>query len=342
MSTIDEAITAKTPLGSDLAAGVESLSLDQEITFTLYRRLILPLDNYAFWVKADMISTSAIYNQMALNRVTFNAMPKVLVDAQTFTVEGSLHYATDTRQEEAESYAANRVVFTSLKEVQNLNLIAPGTLWIGEFQGLRFAFSSRGSFYKQADLYHYVGFAVYADMATQIIDAPIVGFDRRLVVSNSLPAWLALNSYFPVYGFGNPGVTLYPSFLVPDNISPPFAAVHIDPVGTTALAAAPLIAKDGSHSQLCSDRVRLTLWGLRNFNAMDFIDCVYQYLTDAGVLGLMNMPVVRDEKRTQNELLTIAQKKTVDIDVSYNQGTMRDLARQQILDVIPNFIIGTA
>ena len=162
------------------------------------------------------------------------------------------------------------------------------------------------------------------------------------MVSNSLPAWLALNSYFPVYGFANPGVTLYPSFLVPDNISPPFAAVHIDPVGTTALASAPLIAKDGSHSQLCSDRVRLTLWGLRNFNAMDFIDCVYQYLSDAGVMGLMNMPVVRDEKRTQNELLTIAQKKTVDIDVSYQQGTMRDLARQQILDVIPNFIIGTA
>jgi hypothetical protein len=338
MSTADEAAFAKSPLASDLAAGVDSISSFQEITFTLYKQLILPLDGYRFWVKADIISPSALYNSLLFNRVAFNAVPKITAQASTLTVKGSLHYATDTRQEEAETYAANRVVLTSEEEVQDLSAVAPGMLWIGEFDGLRFAFSSRSSFYKQADLFHYVGFAVYADMATQIIDSP-TSFSRSQIVSNSLPAWLALNSYFPPYGISNPGIALYPSFLVPDNIVPPFASVHVQPDGTRALASAPRLSSNLSHSQLCADRVRVTLWGTRNASAADFVDAVYQYSTDVGVIGIMNMPVPRDEKRTQAELMTIAQKKVVDYEVSYNQNAMRDVARQLITTVIPNFYI---
>lgn len=343
MATAEEAVQAKDPLASALAAGVEVLSNVQTITFTRYHRLILPLDGYAFWVKASLISPSAVYNRMLLNRFGYNSMPKVLVEALTFDVEGSLHYASETRQDETHNYATNRVVFTSLQEIQDLNEIAPDELWLGEFDGLRFAFSSRSSFYRQADLFHYVGFAVYSDMATQIIDSPI-GFSRAQIVSNSLPAWLALNSYFPPYGFGNPGIALYPSHLVPDNIKPPFAAVHIIPEGTRALAGAPLLASDGSHSQLCADRVRVTLWGLDNARAMDFMDCFYQYSADVGVLGIMNsavgIPVVRDDKRIQPELLTLSQKKTVDFEVSYQQSAMRNVARQLLLEAIPTFIIG--
>jgi hypothetical protein len=339
MATAEEAVSAKDPLASALAAGVEVLSNVQTITFTRYHRLILPLDGFAFWVKASIISPSAIYNRMLLNRFGYNAMPKVLTEAPTFDVEGSLHYSSETRQDEPNTYAANRVVFTSLTEVQDLSEVAPDQLWIGEFDGLRFAFSSRSSFYRQADLFHYVGFAVYSDMATQIIDSPI-GFSRAQIVSNSLPAWLAINSYFPPYGFGNPGFPLFPSHLVPDNLKPPFAAVHIVPEGTRALGGAPVIATDGSHSQLCADKVRVTLWGLSNDRAMDFMDCFYQYSADVGVLGVMNMPVPRDDKRVQPELLTLSQKKTVDFDVSYNQSTMRNIARQLITAAIPTFIIG--
>ena len=334
----EEAGFAKNPLASDLAAGVDAISFNQVITFTRYRRLVLPIDGTLFWVKETLISPSAIYNQMLFNKVAFNAMPKVLETAPTFDAKGSLHYSSDLRQEESETYAANRVVFTAEEEVQNLNDIGPEELWIAEFDGINFAFSSRSSFYRQADLFHYVGFAVYADMATQVIDS-FVGFSQKQVVSNSLPAWLMLNSYFPPYGFGNPGITLYPSFLVPTNITPPFAAVHIDPNGTRALAAAPTIdPKTSSHVQLATDRVRVTLWGTRNFSSMDFIDMVYQFSTDyPGAFGIMNMPIVRDEKRTQTELVTIAQKKTIDYECSYLQNSMRNIAQQVIRQVIPSF-----
>lgn len=342
MTTVDESVLAKTPLGSDLAAGVEMLSLSQEIVFTKYIRLVLPLDGYVFWVKANLVGPSAIYNKLRLNKAAYNQPPRTTVEAATKIVKGSLHYQTDTRQEEQEDYAANRVIFTALSEVEDLNAIDPQVLWLAEFDGIRFAFSSRGRFYRQADLYHYVGMAVYADMEPQIID-DLSGFDSRsVVVSNSLPAWLALNAYTPIYGYQLGGLTLFPSFLSPQNEPPPFGTVHIIPESTQALASAPSLSRRSTHTQLCSDRVRITLWGARNFNALDFMDAVNQYSLDTDAIGIMNVPTVRDEKREQSELGTIAMKKTVEFEVSYLQTRMNDVARKLILSSVVDFRIAAA
>ena len=339
MSTVEEAVGADTPLGSDLGEGVKTLALNQVIIFTKYVRLVLPLDGYVFWVKADLLGPSALFNKAGFNRVGYNQMPKTLVSAATCDATGSLHYATDIRQEEPETYAANRMVFTSLQEVKNLNFIAPDELWIGCFGDLKFAFSSRSSFYKQANLWHYVGFAVYPDMEPQIVDS-LSGFNANdVIVSNSLPAWLALNGYEPVYGFGNPSLMLFPSFLTPQNEPPPFAAVHVFPETTRALAAAPALTPNSSHFQLCAERVRITLWGTRNKEALDFIDCVNQYSLDTKAFGLMNSPVPQDEKRTQAEMATIAMKKTIIFEISYHQARINDVARQLILNVNPNFYV---
>lgn len=340
MAELDEAVNAKDPLASDLAAGLESLDLNQTIIFTRYIRLVLPLDGFVFWVKAAIAGPSALVGSALPNKVAPNQSPKIMTLAPTFTAKGSMHYSSEVRQEAAEFYAAHRMVFTAEEPVNDLAAIAPNTLWIGEFDGKRFAFSARSSFYRQADLYHYTGFAVYPDMETQIIDAPF-GFDsRNVVVSNSLPAWLALASYRPPYAFWNPPPTLYPSFLMPENLAPPFGAVDIPPEGTKALASAPTITRrTQSHFQLCSDTVRITLWGLRNFNALDFVDCVNQYSVDTAAIGIMNIPVMRDEKRTQSELGTIAMKKTIEYEISYHQARMNDIARKLITSAIPNFFI---
>lgn len=338
----DEALGARTPMGADLAQGVQTLALDQEITFTRYNKLILPLDGYVFWIKAALMTASAAPNAAMPNKVAPNKFFHLLKNqAPTQVATGSLHYASDVRQEEAETYAANKVIFTSTEKVDALHAIAPNQLWIGEFEGLRFAFSSLSPFYQQADLWHYVGFAVYPDMATQIIDTPI-GFDQRhVVVSNSLPAWLALNSYEPIYGIGNPGIPLFPSFLSPLNESPPFATIHVAPESTRALASAPTLLQDYSHEQLASEIVRITLWGTRNFNAQDFVDFVYQYSDDTDAFGIMNMPIIRDEKRTQSEMQTIAMKKAVEFEISYLQRRVRNIARQIIEEASVTFRFGS-
>lgn len=329
MPSVTEAGAFGSQLDAALKAGLRSIDRAERITFTLYRRWVLPADGYIFWVNTG----------------------------QTVTVPGSLHYGVDKRQNEDETVAVNRVVFTSEQEVQEFNAIAPGTMWVGELgeaagsagtavQGISdltpspvlFAFSSRDLFYQKADIYHYVGTAVLPPMLSQIISNPSDA-PTAPIVSDSLPVWLALQSYAPVWlAPYNPGIALFPSYAVPENIAPPYGVVHIEPTEIKALQSAPFWdATTTSHYQLSSESVRVTLYGCGNNSALDFLDLVLQYSRDTDAIGIMNMPVVRDEKRTQVELGILAQKKTIQFDVSYVQTRVNDIARQLITNAVATF-----
>lgn len=340
VSVTEAAAFQGTPMSADLKAGVENISVSQTVTFKKYKRLILPLDGYLFWVKASLVRPGAVFNSAPLNSDAFNSKPKAtqapVTEVPDLKVKGSLHYSTDTRQEESENYAANHIVFTAESAVQDLNQIAPDELYIAEFQGVRFAFSSRGSFYKQADLFHYTGFAVYADMTTQVVDDVTQFNQRQLIVSNSLPIWLAFARQQPFYGFASP-VQLFPSFLTPPNLLPPYGAVHIPPEATSAIGGAPKLSPRLSSTLLNQDQVRITLYGLNNDVAWDFLQAVLQYSLDYDLIGIMNQPTVRDDKRTQSELGTLAMKKLIDFQVSYYQERTRNLAHQLIKEAIVDY-----
>lgn len=343
MTAIDEALGPKgqgTPLSAALAAGLKTISLNAEVTFTKYLRLVLPLDGYLFWVRADLLSPSAKYATTVFQGAQFNQPQAVDEAAATFKARGSLHYSTFVEQREDATQAINKVIFTSLDPTEDLNAIRSGTLLIGEFEGLKFAFSQRRGFYTQANLQHYVGEAVYPDMETQLVDDPSQFDAKSVVVSNSLPIWLGMNDFqaLPYLPFSNPSLPLYPSFVVPDDIRPPYAAVHVIPDSTTALVNAPTLGPTFSHQQLTTERVRVTLYGLRNYSALDFLDFVGQYSVMTATMGIMNSPVPRDEKRTQSELGTIAMKKSFDFEVNYYQQTARNVARQLVASAVPTYV----
>jgi hypothetical protein len=324
-----EAALAKGPLAAPLAAGVEQISQNQEITFTRYVKVILPADGFVFWVRSGLLGPSALVNASAANESGPNQSAP-LGEIETRTVKGSLHYSTDQVQREDETYGLNKVVFTSLEKIDEFNEVSPQVMWLGTWQGIRFSFSMRGMFYQQADLHHYIGEAVIPAISSQIID-DIAGFDTiRPVVSNSLPIWLTLNAIMPVY----------PSFLVDENIVPPFASIHIDPSRTTALQAVPYLDSQSSHWQLASDHVRVTIYGLRNASALDYLDYVLGFMRNSEAMGLQNMPIVRDEKRTQDELTVLAMKKTIEFQVDYHQHSAREIGRKFILSCIPTLTFG--
>jgi hypothetical protein len=163
-----------------------------------------------------------------------------------------------------------------------------------------------------------------------------------VVVSNSLPLWLAMDQMTPPFPYPA-GQTwlLYPSFLVPNDITPPYGVVHIYPENTEPMTLAPLVTSTGSVYQYAKDRVRVTLIGLRNFNAWDFIQYVAALAEQFDApFGIMNTPIPRDEKRNQDELSALAMKKTMVYEINYYQSRMRDIAQQLILSVIPSFIVG--
>lgn len=308
MPAVDE--TNLTDLAAPLFAGVEQISRDQAVTFTLYRKRVFPADQFVYWVNAALVDDPPVET--------------------TISVKGSLHRTANETQAEDGTYAVNRVVFTSEQQVDSFNDIAPLDMWLGAFDEVRFTFNSiLTQRYVQAGLFHYVGDAVYPALETQIIDTPEQLAALETVVSNSLPLWLTLTM--------GDTIAVYPSYLVPDNIRPPYIAVHIFPENTAAIQSAPRVDETSSRWQLAQDKVRVTMYGLNNKQALAWIDYVAAYSLDSDALGLMNMPVPRDEKRIQTELSVIAQKKTVEFDVNYYQAAVYAIARVYILSCMASF-----
>ena len=308
-----------------LGAGIELLSASETVTFGKYTRYILPFDNFVFWVSSAVTNPTDTTNSIV--------------------AKGSLHVSKSKVQDGTESYSLNKVIFTTTQALhEEFNVIGADTIYIGSVVNpnngatIRFAFSDQGAFFEQAGLHHYSGDAIYPPMASQIID-DVAAFDSLTpVASNSIAIWLSLNSYSPPYpGFKMPpGLTLYPSFLVPANIQPPYGVVHIPPEATEAIGQ-PTFDRTLGHWQLSKDRVRVTLYGCNHRATSDFLDFVLQYSEDTSNIGMMNIPIPRDEKFKQNELSILAQKKTLDFDVSYQQATLRNVARQMIEKAIVGY-----
>lgn len=330
MASATEAAQAKPQLGAGLAQGVETLSGNEEVTFTLYVKLVLPLDGYVFWVNASLLTDSALYNASQYNALLYNNYPEG-VPARQITAKGSFHVSQEMHQLADRTTVYNHIIFTSLQSIQDFNLINPQFLYIANYQGYKYAFSRRENFYKQADLYHYRGDALYSIMSTQVIDT-MTGFDTEsVIVSNSLPIWLSLNQFFP----------MYPSYLVEQNLPPVYASVDIDPRQTAALQDVMLLDPKSNPWQLTKDTVKIELFGVRNHDALNFVQYVLDYMRNNDTMGLMNMPIMQDEKVTQPEMGIIAQKKIITFEVSYYQNTVNDIARQLIEHAFISLTEGT-
>lgn len=307
MSLINEKTDVST-LQTALKAGVDNLTRDGALTFTQYTRTVLPLDGYVFWVAGS--------NQI--------------------TVKGSLHVGVERHQDEDQTIGVNSVIFTAESEVNEFNDIQPGTMWIGSVtapggQAIEVAFSRRGPFFQQSNLFHYAGFAVYPPLKTQIISSA-AQLPSEPIVNNSLPIWLALTQYAPVF----------PSYLVDENIVPPYITVHIEPGRTRPLQqfmdypwSTTNPNPDGTYNlasdQLVADHVKLTLYGFDNQTSLQYQSYLLQYSRmNPDTVGFMSSPVLNDAKRTQAEIAAIAMKKTLEFDCSYYQSTADAVAQRLI------------
>lgn len=323
MPLIDELGGPEAGLADALAADLADVSQQREVVFFQYSRRVLPLDGFVFWLRVGM----------------FKAM-------------GMLHHSADRSQNEDDSATSDAVIFTTTSPIAKLNEIAPETLTVGEVEGVKYAFRTHGWFAAQAGLWHYTGSSLISPFATQLIDNPAQLNPKRLIVSDSMPAWLSLIDYTPPWLVPtNPLLPLFPSYAVPANLLPPYVSVHIEPENIRAIQAVPLLRPvqlplldgfgqpvlDGNgnpvtftgtrHTQLAQERVRCTLYGCDNDTALAFLDTVLDYSRNIDIIGLMNMPVVRDGKRNWIEGNIIAQQKFIDFEISYLQHRVIQIAQ---------------
>ncbi|EDV6157460.1 hypothetical protein AA440_004296 [Salmonella enterica subsp. enterica] len=302
--------TAKTELNATLTQGIDDLSSFQVVTFTKYIRKVLPLDGFVFWVKASVLSSAP------------DSEP------DTVNVKGYLHLTTESIQDDEQLYDRNVVTFTAQADIDPFNDIGSDVLYIGEFFGIQFSFSRRTGLNEPANLYHYSGEAIFPYMRSQIINSADDIDLADVVVSNSLPIWLSLSQFMP----------MYPGMLSVQNLVPPYATVKCGE--PSPVAGAFCLDEKQNQYQLVSEDVTITVTGLRNAAVEDFLRYVQDYtLSDKAEMGVMNIPVIQDERITQNELNIIAMRKKVKFKVNYYQQRMRNVARRLITSAIPSIYV---
>ena len=305
MSILSESLLAPQGLQAVLDAGLETLSNQQTVTFTQYTKSVLSTDGYVFWVKS----------------------------ATTQNYVGSLHQVIEQHQDEDQIISINKIIFTSEQEITQFNTISPTTLWVGSWttdgNTLQVVFNETAAIYRQAGLWHYSGDAVYPALQSQLINS-ITDLPTGPIVSNSLPIWLTQNSYAPVY----------PSYLIPENLVPPYITVHIEPGDTKPLEQFPAYntpVNTGSNlytlssTQLMTDVVQLTLYGFTNQKAIQYLNSLFDYSLNTDNIGFCNSPSINDGKRKQTEIAALAMQKKITIVASYYQSTVDAVARRYIL-----------
>ncbi|MBE8631415.1 hypothetical protein [Salmonella enterica] len=310
MPSLSELSQAKTELNASLVQGLDDISRSASVTFTKYVRKVLPLDGFVFWVKASVLADDPD------------------TEPDTKEVKGYLHLTTESIQDEEQLYDKNVVTFTAQADIDPFNDIGSEVLYIGEFYGIQFAFSRRSGLNEPADIYHYTGHAIYPHMMSQIINSADDIDLADVVVSNSLPIWLSLSHFMP----------MYPAMLSVQNLAPPYATVKCGE--PSPVAGAFCLDEKQNQYQLVSEDVTLTVTGLRNAAVEDFLRYVQDYtLSDKAEMGVMNIPVIQDERVTQNELNIIAMRKKVKFKVNYYQQRMRNVARRLITSAIPSIYV---
>jgi len=306
--------TSESQMASALKQGYTQLSANETITLEKYVRFILPLDGYVFWIKASQL----VYPYPPGTQTVTNA-------PNTITVQGSFHYSSTQVQKSDNSTGIQDVILTTDYELVDFDTLQPSEMYIGLYASFRFGFSKQGNYYQQSNLWHLRGQAIYPYMETQIVDDLSTFDTSSVIVSNSLPIWLAMNAYAPVY----------PSFLVPENLTPPYIVAMIEPSETKSLQPIPWVNTEGIW-QLAKDKVHLIIYGMRNEEVQNYVQYIIQQSLYPGLFGILQAGFsVQDEKVLQSELNVIAEQKRITLDISYNQHSLYLYAIKYIQDVLP-------
>jgi hypothetical protein len=329
MTFLSESQTKQTALAGALSAGLDNIRYGQEIAFTPYIRLVLPIDGFVFWVRYDQVGAETLKDAGLLDE-----------GAQPITVDCDIHMATSTDQSEDENIDVSNVVVTTKQEVRPFHDAIVTVMWLAESEGVRFAINSRKSFSQQANVFHYVGKTIYPAMMTQIIDDASQFNLRELVLSNSTALWLFIASdihravWLPGFTF-----PLFPKYLIPDNLDPPYGVVSPLEGTIRGINLAPTYSLTFSRDHFVEEEVDIILYGCPHRIAADFVDSVLGYTLAETTFGIQNTPTIKDEPRQQTELSVLAQKKRINFKINFHQRVLRDMAIRLITKCVPNITL---
>lgn len=293
---------AQNSLSRSVGSGMNDICYEGTVLFRQYRKIVLPLDRFIFW----------------------------LATPQTMTITGSLHIETHNRHTETERYDYSDMVLTTQEEVQTFHQKPTDTLWMACIDGTHFSIDGQKKHFKQAGLFHYFGSNVPPSFRSQFIHTEAELDDYHPVISSSLPIFLALPHIgSPALGWcpWPKDVPIFPSFSSPDNQEPPYIIIHNDPHSAQPVGLGTVDPTTGASTQIMTEKVKLTLIGLPHQKASNIRDYIRHWaLLHPDTLGITNIPVIVDEKSTLDEISALSMMKHIEFDVMYIQNTARDCA----------------
>lgn len=295
-----------TPLHHSLKGGLDDISYNEDVIFHEYRRKVLPLDGFLFWVKTYV----------------------------SRTVSGSLHVSTHSQSTEIENYDLSQLVFSTTENIHTFHSTQADRVWVGHVGPIRFLIGAQKNTFKEAGLFHYSAETIPPSHRPQFIETEAELDGYTPVVGTSLPLFLSLpTDTTPALNWcpWPKDVPVFPSFSAPDNQEPPYIIVHNDPHKVQSAGMGAVDPLTGDTHQILQEHVRLTLVGLPHTQAANVRDYILHWaLLHSDVLGIVNTPVLTDEKRALNEASALAMIKTLELDVMYSQNTVRHTALKLI------------
>lgn len=300
-------VTSSNELEDTLFEGYQKVSGQQQITFTRYVEKILPIDGWRFWVKAELLQNEpAPFSQV---------------------IPCSVHQSVNQTQEATKTNAITSIILTTNQEIENLKEIGQTALLIGEYKGSKFSFNVQSAFYDNANLKHYSGDAVYTENLDNFID-DIDNLDlENGIVTNSIPLFLTLNDI----------VQIYPAFLVPTNLKPPYATIEVKESKGIAAGATYNEFEDSRLAQW--DRIELNIYGLRKKQLSDFLKYLETKQLETHAFGLYWLPSIQNQNIPQSEVNVLTNKKVLTFDVNYVIEDVRNNATAFIESIFVGFFI---
>lgn len=313
MPTLDELTggSAGTPLANALGAGLRDISYNKSVVFTEYKRRVLPLDGFVFWVATG----------------------------RTRDVPCSLHATTTSEVKESQSFDQSHIIISTQQKIHEFHDTALNTVWMGNFEGIKFAIGSRTARYEQSGLFHYGAATIIPALAAQFISNSMELREKEPVIGNSFPLFLWMLDHDSIALGWCPWpepCPIFPSFCVPDNQAAPYCSIHVSPESATPLSMGRLDPSTASTDRLVTERVKLRFYGVRHQGVEDAMSHILHWcLLNENIMGIQSTPVIRDEKEPMAEINALAMAKTFELDVIYSQHAVRSTALALIRRTIP-------
>ncbi len=280
------------PYSNVIRGGYNFIKDNQKITFKTYRRVVLPLDKFIYWVK---LSDEVLMNCMVHKTEEFNH------EVDNFRNEATIILITE-----------DAIFDYSNDGIDEIKVF--------KYNNSLYLLRKTGENAEQSGVYHHIAHIIEPQMQYIFLDSEDDIKKEKFQLTSSIPLFISFSSgLFDLTPFE---YEIYPAWLTPYNKKPPYIAIEVEE--TTGLDSGFQNIKINNKDYLCrlvQEKVKLVLYGFNHDEALIFLKRLEKWSQLYNYIGFMSSPCVTDEIYSKTELGSVASKKTIDLEISYVQTT---------------------